>query len=399
MSLSIKVKNLYYLFFGVLIASVWPLVGQNQQDKIEALEKQLMELKQQQAAKPDYLKQAAAQGLTFNFYGEMKWINKKGTDYMDPHRFVLIPSYKLSDYAIFSSEIEIEHGGVEDTDDGEGRFDGELEIEQFYIDAQINDWATWRSLGISLIPVGTINQYHEPDLFYSVHRPIMYKYVIPSTWMEAGTGFHGDVSGVDGLSYFAYLSEGLSSARATHTDGNWAPRDTRPRLREKGGSDSLATSLKLAYAQGGFAGSVSTYQSNYSSANGKTDLGLYDVEASYNFIEGSLKGVELIADYAWWDIDDPSKIVGAGATKTGDKVDGYRLEIAYHVPRGDNELIPFVRAEGYSTQSGSAGSHHNYLTYGATYKFGDHWEIKVGARQSLDDDSSTEYHAGVGMQF
>ncbi|SVD77064.1 uncharacterized protein METZ01_LOCUS429918, partial [marine metagenome] len=37
--------------------------------------------------------------------------------------------------------------------------------------------------------------------------------------------------------------------------------------------------------------------------------------------------------------------------------------------------------------------------YGATYKFGDHWEIKVGARQSLDDDSSTEYHAGVGMQF
>ena len=398
-------NNLYNMFLAVLIASAGAATAQ--QGKIDALEKQLKAIQ-------DQMNQLSAtgggevgtHGLSFGFYGEFKWINKNhGKDKFDPHRFVLIPHYKLSDYANLVAEIELEHGGVKDTDtsDGSGdpRFDGELELEQFYVDAEITDWATWRA-GISLIPVGRVNQHHEPDQFYSVHRPIMYKYIIPSTWMESGMGFHGDLSEVvtDGLGYEVYLSQGLTSAYATHTDGSWKPRDTRPNPRESDGNDSLAASLKLDYKKGGFSGSVSTYQTSYESSNGSSDLGLYDVEASYLFGEGSvLAGIELIADYAWWDIDDPSKIVGAGATQTGDEMNGYRLEVAYHMPQGDNELVPFFRAEGYDLESGSAGSSSNYLTYGAMYKFGDNWEIKAGVRQSLDYDSSTEVTAGVGIQF
>ena len=80
-------------------------------------------------------------------------------------------------------------------------------------------------------------------------------------------------------------------------------------------------------------------------------------------------------------------------------MDGYRLEAAYHMPHGKNELVPFFRAEGYDLQSGASGESFNYLTYGAMYKFGDNWEIKAGARQSLDDNSRTEYTLGVGVQF
>jgi len=399
--LNIVMKKIYNVFLAALIASAGMALGQTQEQRIEALEKQLMELKGQ-AAKPDYLKQAASHGLTFGFYGEFKWINKNhGNDKFDPHRFVLIPHYKLSDYAKFVAEIEIEHGGLKGDGDGSSdkRFDGELELEQFYVDAEINDWATWRA-GISLIPVGRVNQHHEPDQFYSVHRPIMYKRIIPSTWMESGMGFHGDIPSVDGLGYELFLSQGLTSTYATHTDGNWNPRSTRPNPRESDGNDSLAASLKLSYEKGGFAGSVSTYQTSYECSNGSSDLGLYDIEASYLFGAGSsLAGIELIADYATWDISDPANIVGAGATQTGDEMDGYRLEVAYHMPQGDNELIPFFRAEGYDLESGPQGSSSNYLTYGAMYKFGDNWEIKGGVRQSLDDDQSTEYTLGVGIQF
>ena len=129
-------KKLYPVFLAVLIASAGAVVGQEktQQERIDSLEKQLLELKQQ-AGKPDFLNQAAAKGLTFNFYGSMKWKSTGGggsDTTVDPHRWVLIPSYKLSDYALFMTELELEHGGVQD-DDADARFDGEIELEQMYI--------------------------------------------------------------------------------------------------------------------------------------------------------------------------------------------------------------------------------------------------------------------------
>ena len=392
-------KNYIIITLTTLIVGVGVVTAQNQDDRIKSLNDQINALKAQVDqikdgnAKPDWLKKIDQKGLTLNFYGEMKWINKEGADKFDPHRFVLIPSYKLSDRANFLAEIEIEHGAVDDSDGG--RFDGEIELEQFYIDLEVNDWATWRSLGVSLIPVGTINQHHEPDQFYSVHRPVMYKHIIPSTWFESGTGFHGDIPSIDGLSYNIYASSGLTSAYATHTDGGWKPRSTRPGHREDDGNDSFAYSGKLAYTRGGFSGSISTYQTSYENSNGSTDLGLYDVEASYRFANG----LELIADYAFWDISDPTVLTGGALTKTGDKMDGYRFEAAYHMQHGNNELVPFFRAEGYDLQDGPSGESYNYLTYGAMYKFGHNWELKAGVRQSLDDNSITEYTLGVGIQF
>ena len=392
------------LFAGLagFIASASIASAQNQdeqmralKDQIDALQAQLEKIEQGNG-RPDWLEQTRQKGLTLNFYGEAKWNINNGADYGDPHRFVLIPGYKLSDYAYFNSEIEFEHGGVDDSDGG--RFDGSLKLEQFYADVKINDWLNWRSLGVSLIPVGTINLYHEPNQFYSVHRPIMYNKVVPSTWMETGMGFFGEVPNVDGLSYFLYASSGITSAYANHTNGNWNIRSTRPGLREKDGNDSLAWSARLAYERGGFSGSASTYLSDYQYGGAKTDLQLFDVEASYRFGNG----LELIADYAWWNIDDPTVMQD---NQIGERIDGYRLELAYHHAMGSHELIPFIRAEGYDLSSDgsyagfTAGGSSNYLTYGAMYKLGGNMELKAAVRQSLDDDDGTEFSLGVGFQF
>ena len=86
---------------------------------------------------------------------------------------------------------------------------------------------------------------------------------------------------------------------------------------------------------------------------------------------------------------------------------GYRLELAYHHQmEGDQELIPFIRAEGYDLSEGSKDSNSfidsgskNYLTYGTYFQLNRHMELKAAVRQSMDAVNSTEFSIGVGYQF
>jgi len=379
------------------------------------MQQRLDKVKEADAANrpPEWLNQVNSKGLSFNFYGESKYNMTKGSsgNYFDPHRFVLIPGFKLSDNAYFNSELELEHGGVDDTDGG--RFDGELELEQFYADVKINDWLNWRSLGVSLIPIGSINLRHEPDQFYSVHRPIMYKKVIPSTWMEGSMGFFGDVPQMEGLSWFFLVSQGLSSADNKITDSDGI-RKTRPNLRAKGDNRQLAYTMRLEYDGAssetewlkGFSGSTSTYIGNYQeTTTTDTDLYLWDVEAKYRWSSGLLNNFEVIGDYAHLHFASPDAIADANV---GDVMFGYRLELAYHHQmEGDQKLIPFFRLEGYDTSEGSKDSNvfagdtgrSHYLTYGTYFQLNRHMELKAAVRQSIDDADNTEFSIGIGYQF
>ena len=356
-------------------------------------------------------------GLRLRFYGEAKynWTRGSGGNYFDPHRFVLIPTYQISDWIYFNSEIELEHGGVDDDDDS--RFRGALELEQFYADVKVNDWLTWRSLGVSLIPVGSINLIHEPTTFYSVHRPIMYKYIVPSTWMEGSTGFHGELPWGEGLSWQFLVSQGLSTENGTIQDGSKGVRDTRPRLNVSGKpqDEKLAYSFRLAYDGSsserewlkGFSGSVSTYIGNYqeTAALGDTTAVLWDVEGKYRFQSGALKNLEFIADYAQWHFGTPEAI---SDVNVGDRMYGYRLETAYHIPYGSSgsaEVVPFLRYEGFDTSDGAGkagfietGS-SNYLGYGVSWFLHENMVLKAAMRQSLDDHDNTEFSIGVGYSF
>ncbi len=384
------------------------------ENQIRAMQQRLDKVKEGDAANrpPGWLDQTGTSGLKFNFYGEMKYNMTKGSagNYFDPHRFVLIPGFKLSDNAYFNSELELEHGGVDDADGG--RFDGELELEQFYADVKINDWLNWRSLGVSLIPIGSINLRHEPDQFYSVHRPIMYKKVIPSTWMEGSMGFFGDVPQMESLSWFFLVSQGISSADFQISDSDGI-RKTRPNLRAKGDNRQLAYTLRLEYDGAssetgwlkGLSGSTSTYIGNYQeTTTTDTDVYLWDIEAKYRWSSGLLNNFEVIGDYANLHFTDPDAIADANV---GDRMFGYRLELAYHHQmEGDQELIPFIRAEGYDLSEGSKDSNSftdsgskNYLTYGTYFQLNRHMELKAAVRQSMDAVNSTEFSIGVGYQF
>ena len=59
-----------------------------------------------------------------------------------------------------------------------------------------------------LVPVGILNETHEPPTFYGVERNPIEKDIIPSTWWEAGAGLSGH--GESGFSWDLALHSGLS---------------------------------------------------------------------------------------------------------------------------------------------------------------------------------------------
>src|SRR5258708_14578836 len=104
----------------------------------------------------------------------------------------------------FNSEFEVEHAIASAGDVGE------FEVEQFYVDRQLNDAATVRA-GLFLMPFGLLNEHHEPTNFYGVQRNFVETLVIPSTWREGGVNIHGDTA--SGLSWNAGLTTGFDLSK------------------------------------------------------------------------------------------------------------------------------------------------------------------------------------------
>src|SRR5262249_3958364 len=61
--------------------------------------------------------------------------------------------------------------------------------------------------GVVLVPMGIINQWHEPPIFNGVERPAVDQVIIPTTWREGGLGIFGQP--LEGVRYELYLVSGL----------------------------------------------------------------------------------------------------------------------------------------------------------------------------------------------
>ncbi len=129
----------------------------------------------------------------------------------DLHSFVMMVGHSFSDRLKFWSEIEVEHALVEG-----GEESGEVAIEQAYIDLMMHRRFNLRA-GMVLMPVGIINERHEPPTFHGVERTFVDTVVIPTTWRDIGVGAFGDLG--RGFAYRAYLVPGLDATGFTAEDG------------------------------------------------------------------------------------------------------------------------------------------------------------------------------------
>jgi len=146
---------------------------------------------------------------TIGGYGELHYNTYDSSDpgqvknEVDFHRFVLFFGHQFTDKLRFFSEIELEHAMT-----GNG-WEGAVELEQAYLEYDFTGQASVKA-GVFLVPIGIINETHEPPTFYGVERNDVEKYIIPSTWWEAGIS--GKYNFDSGISLYAGLTSGLDSS-------------------------------------------------------------------------------------------------------------------------------------------------------------------------------------------
>ncbi len=285
---------------------------------------ELKEQFNQLADQVDENSQSSGSSTTVGGYGELHYNNLSngaGTDkkVLDLHRFVIFVNHEFNDDIRFFSEFEIEHAFIKDTADGSSN--GEVEVEQAFVQFDIAENSNIDA-GIFLIPVGILNETHEPPTFYGVERNPVEKNIIPVTWWEGGAMFSSRFD--SGFSYDAALTSGL--------DGGTSIRGGRQKT-SNAKANNLAATARAKYT--GISGltlsATAQYQDDMTQSKDEStpgdssdDIGsatLIETHAIWNVADFTLTGL-----YARWDID------GDGAsTAQKDVQDGAYLEASYKI--------------------------------------------------------------------
>ncbi len=290
-------------------------------------------------------------GLSIGGYGEGNYqaiTDDKGTgkNNADLERLVLYTGYKFTDRILFNSELEFEHATT-----GEGSEEkGEVSVEFAALDFFIDPLANIRA-GMVLMPMGFINQIHEPPFYFGNNRPEVERRIIPSTWREIGVGLFGQIT--PDLTYTAYIVNGLNATDFSSS----GIRDGR-----QAGSQATAEDfghvLRMDYTPSYLPG-VSVGGSAYVGNSGQDQaFGGKKVDVFTQLYEGHLqwkyRGLEFRTLGSWGHIDD-ANILSAAAGKTiGSENYGWYSEIGYDVlpllvPETLQYLAPFFRYEQMDT--------------------------------------------------
>jgi len=388
------------------LEEMWELV-QKQQAEIAQLKSQLSETEQRVAqteekteatfaaveevsAGPVAKLAEWAEKTTIGGYGEVHYNNltsdnsDNSKDEFDLHRFVLFFGHQFNDDLRFFSELEVEHNVA-----GEGK-NGEVEIEQAYIEY---DYAQHHhaKAGVFLMPVGIINETHEPDTFYGVERNNVEKDILPATWWEAGAMFSGELA--QGLSYDAGVHSGLY---INPMDGKYKIRDGRQKASEAKGDDLAYTGrLKYTGVPGLELAATVQYQSDLwqgetFGGEDEADATLWEAHAIYNSGPFGIRAL-----YAHWDIDDAIEAVQAGA----DEQEGFYIEPSYRL---SPKLGLFARYSEWDNQAGdSSDTEKEQYDIGVNYWLAENVVLKADyMRQEVEvGDELRGFNLGVGWSF
>ncbi len=399
-------KQLLAAFIGLNITAVaqaatpsaeemWEII-QQQQEQISTLKEQLSNNDSRiseteiiaeatiSAVEQISLAPAASSKTTLGGYGEVHYNNLEKDDgigdknEVDFHRFVLFTSHQFTDSIRFFSELEVEHSIA-----GDGQV-GEVELEQAFIEWDISANQSAKA-GLFLMPIGIINETHEPNTFYGTERNNVEKYIIPATWWEAGAALNGELA--QGLSYDIAAHSGLFM-----DDGEYKPREGRQKV-GKAKADDMAFTGRLKYtAIPGLELATSVQRQN--------DVRQGEGEGiSGTLIETHLawqkNDFQLRALYAAWDFDTAINDIKQGA----DEQTGFYIEPSYKLT---DKIGVFARFSEYDNTAGSSvDSAVEQFDIGINYWLHPNVVFKMDY-QDQDNNSGTGsdgFNIGVGFSY
>jgi hypothetical protein len=294
-----------------------------------------------------------ASTVTLGAYGEMQYLqpeNDNGT--LDVHRLVLLLGYRFNEKVQFVTEIEIEH--VE-----------EVYVEQAFINYNVGHNVNLRG-GLMLVPMGIINEYHEPTTFNGVERPAVDHDIVPSTWRELGVGVSGRFDNIS-LGYQAYVFNGFKSADVNDEGqavgflkGSNGLRNGRQKGIESTVNSPTFSAKVDYYGISGLRLGLATYIGNTQATNEIEDLAganigisMVGLDARYVYGRFTARGQFVYAGLS--DTDSYNALTG---NDLGSALQGWYLEGAYNLlgSERNQRLFAFARYEKYNTHASTAGS-------------------------------------------
>lgn len=359
--------------------------------------------------------------LNIGGYGEVHYNQPISKDQrelgtIDVHRMVMFLGYNFTKRTSFVSEIEFEYAK-------------ELWVEQAFLQHKLNNFINFRA-GLMLVPMGIVNEYHEPTTFNGVERPIIDNRISLTTWREIGAGFSGTISPVSAR-YQLYVMNGLNGY---DTKGIFTGAGGLREGRQKGS--------KAFIHSPSFAGRVEYYgirslNIGLSAYTGKSQSRLFsklhnDSTALIARADSSVIGISMLGADARYQfgalelrgqfyLTSFSNVLEYNAftaskgknNDLGNSMVGYYVEAGYNVlsfcKETSQQLIPFVRYEFYNTHNSVEGDmaknpayKNTMITTGLTYKLNPNAVIKADMQFSKND-SDKEYkkvfNAGIGVMF
>lgn len=332
----------------------------------------------------------AEPGFSIGGYGDMVYANRRGGESTaDLVRAVVYTGYKFNNNVLFNSELEVEHASTE--------LGGSVSMEFAYLDFLLRPQANVRA-GVVLMPVGFINEQHEPTAYFGAQRPTVERVIIPTTWSEIGAGLFGDVGRV---SYRTYVVTDMDSSRFEAEEG----------LHEGKQAGAEAKAEDFAFVaradwhpiEGTLLGGA-FYTGNSGQGRGFGGrVRLAEVHAESKFRAVSVRALAARAS-----IGDAAAIDEAngftGDESVGSRLGGWYVEGGYDLGHGNVSFIPYARYERFDTQRsvpfGFARNPLNddrIITLGVAYKPIPQTVIKVDwqNRQKNRD----QFNLGLGYIF
>ncbi len=328
---------------------------------------------------------------------------------LDVHRMILLFGYRFNERTNFITEIEVEHVK-------------EVFVEQAFLSYKILPWLDFRG-GLMLVPMGIINEYHEPPTFNGVERPNLDTKIVPTTWREIGAGFTGRIDNAS-VKYQVYIMNGFNGYNGA---GVFRGTDAFRKGRQKG-AESFISSPTLATKVDYYG--ILGLKLGFSTYNGKSQSTMFngidkDNSGAISVADSSVVGISMIGfdvRYISGGFEARGQINFANIKNTnqynnftekdlGSQLFGWYAEVGYnllHSTETEQKIVPFVRYEMYNTHAKTDGKLKINGAYDRTdITVGAGWWLSSGAVLKADYQffsdatgySSGMFNMGIGIWF
>ncbi len=348
-----------------------------------------------------------ASAVTVGAYAEMVYNQPEGDNgELDVQRMVLLFGYRFDEKTQFVTEVELEHVN-------------EIFVEQAFVNYNVVNNVNLRG-GLMLVPMGIVNEYHEPTTFNGTERPAMDNVIVPTTWRELGIGVSGRINAIS-MGYQVYVFNGFKSTEADGEGGvsgflkgsNGLRSGRQKGIQSTVDSPTLSTKLDY-YGIPGLRLGFSTYFGKTQATDEVEDINganigiaMLGLDARYAYQRFTARGQFIHASLS--DTEDYNALTGRDL---GSVLQGWYVEGAYNLlPTAKKQkLFAFARYETYDTHADTAGGLEDNLAYdrtdittGLTYHIapgvvvkGD-YQFKTNALDG--DDVKDQLNFGIGLWF